>query len=88
MVLCFKFKTLHTDIFIQKIGWLSQNILANRKVYNMHGNPAKETRKRQVRRGISWNAANLVVNKGMSLIVRLLLARLLVPRVFWFNWQW
>ncbi|MCA1807592.1 MAG: lipopolysaccharide biosynthesis protein [Actinobacteria bacterium] len=43
---------------------------------------ARKTRGKQIRRGISWNAANLVINKGMSIFVRLLLARLLVPEHF------
>ncbi|TVP72522.1 MAG: hypothetical protein EA339_06500, partial [Rhodobacteraceae bacterium] len=43
---------------------------------------ARTTLGRQIRRGVSWNAANLVVNKGMSILVRLLLARLLVPEHF------
>ena len=43
---------------------------------------ARSTLARQIHRGVSWNAANLVVNKGMSILVRLLLARLLVPEHF------
>lgn len=43
---------------------------------------ARATLGRQIRRGVSWNAANLLVNKGMSILVRLLLARLLVPEHF------
>ena len=37
---------------------------------------------RQIRHGISWNVVNLIANKGISIIVRLLLARLLVPEDF------
>jgi O-antigen/teichoic acid export membrane protein len=43
---------------------------------------ARATLERQIRRGVSWNAANLLVSKGMSILVRLLLARLLVPEHF------
>lgn len=43
---------------------------------------ARATLGRQIRRGVSWNAANLLVNKGMSILVRLLLARLLLPEHF------
>lgn len=43
---------------------------------------ARKNRGIQIRRGISWNAANLVVSKGMSILVRLLLARFLLPEHF------
>ncbi|SDX58976.1 lipopolysaccharide biosynthesis protein [Celeribacter indicus] len=35
-----------------------------------------------MKRGMIWNALNLVVNKGLSVLVRLVLARLLVPDDF------
>ena len=43
---------------------------------------ATKIRNRQVRRGISWNAVNLIVNKGTSLLLRLFLARILMPADF------
>lgn len=42
----------------------------------------RKTRGRQIRRGLTWNAGKLFVDKGLSLVVRLLLARLLVPEHF------
>jgi len=33
-------------------------------------------------KGVSWNAVNLVINKGLSIIVRLLFARFLAPEDF------
>lgn len=45
-------------------------------------NIARATLGRQIRHGVSWNAANLLVNKGMSILVRLLLAHLLMPEAF------
>lgn len=45
-------------------------------------NSSHRARKKQILRGISWNAANVVVTKGLSIFVRLLLARLLAPEHF------
>lgn len=42
----------------------------------------QRTRGRQIRSGISWNVVNLVVNKGVSILARLLLAHLLAPEYF------
>ncbi len=38
--------------------------------------------KRQIKHGFSWNIANLVLNKGLSVLVRLILARMLTPDQF------
>lgn len=46
------------------------------------GPASRRTRGRQIRRGLSWNAVNLLVNKGASILVRLALARLLLPEHF------
>ncbi len=35
-----------------------------------------------IRRGLAWNAVNLVANKGVGILTRLMLARLLVPDYF------
>lgn len=45
-------------------------------------NRTSTTLDQQIRRGLSWNVANLLINKGAVILVRLLLARLLVPEYF------
>ncbi|MFK8035738.1 MAG: lipopolysaccharide biosynthesis protein [Hyphomicrobiales bacterium] len=43
---------------------------------------ARKTRNKQMRSGVFWSALNLLVTKGLSVVVRLVLARLLVPEQF------
>lgn len=38
--------------------------------------------KTQMKHGFSWNIANLILNKGLSVVVRLILARVLTPDQF------
>ncbi|MEZ5567021.1 MAG: lipopolysaccharide biosynthesis protein [Halioglobus sp.] len=45
-------------------------------------NKTQEESKQQIKLGLSWNVIGLFVNKGASIIVRLVLARLLVPEDF------
>lgn len=43
---------------------------------------ARKSRGRQIRRGLTWNAGKLFVDKGLAVVVRLVLALLLVPEHF------
>ena len=45
-------------------------------------NKQQEKSERQIRRGVAWNLVGLVVNKGASIVVRLIVARLLLPEDF------
>lgn len=45
---------------------------------------ATENLNKRVVRGLSWNAANLLANKAVGILVRLVLTRLLVPEYFGF----
>lgn len=49
---------------------------------NVTTTTARKTLGSQVKRGISWNVLSLVINKGTSVVVRLVLARLLIPEQF------
>lgn len=43
---------------------------------------SRKSRNRQIRRGVTWNALNLIVTRGLSIVSRLVLARFLVPEQF------
>ncbi len=45
-------------------------------------NQKPSIRQRQIRQGISWNVVNLFVNRGSAFLIRLVLAKLLLPEHF------